>query len=679
MMKHARQRRILFIAFMLFLFGAAFGIWRLANHTSPKGFTRHISSSPSSAMPKAKDIQVRHNMPSSSEKATVPRLSYHFEVGDHFTYHLQYRVDITMALAAGTTQEKSSVEISLKGLLHEMVYSIHDQNIVFGCYVEDPRVNFSGEIRHTGSGDPGIIEDALKEEVLVEMNRNGKIESLVFPKRISSDIRNILKAIMAGAQVILPVDSQKEWSNKESDLNGSYLARYSLAFPLEEPLVKIKKEKVNYTTLLEDTSAGETMADFISIGESKGNILFHREGGYIDEISLREKIEIALPGQIQQNIGSQIMCTLKLKEKTKDVSFAKLGEARWQDLIKKHVSLLRSEGESIPLLGGEGHALMEKREHEQILAGASLEDLFDTLDKLEIHDDGQLRFTTMCKLESFMYLYPEKIQGVTARLLREQNGSAAMSTILGAMETIPHLEAQAGLRDIIKLRRKEKETMLLTIPSLGHVPHPDSESEALLLDLFENEADPDISSTSILALGVMAHTLHPVDSQRAAGITEYALDALQHAHSVEEKTLYLEALGNAGHPEALGIIEDFTKDANEEIRISALDGLRNISGEKTDSIIGRALSDDESERVRSMAASISIIRPVSETLFNQLKRSYINEDSEMVRSQIIRALWENRQEYPEAVTIVKNAAEIDSSKDIRDLATSLILTTENPA
>ncbi|MGA1868027.1 MAG: HEAT repeat domain-containing protein [bacterium] len=678
-MKHALQRTKLFTVAVLLLFGTAFGIWRLTNTTSNKGSTAHIPSSPSVVIPKAGDIRIPQDLSSSSEKSTIPRLSYHFEMGDHFTYQINYGVDIKMALDAGTTHEKSRVEISLKGLLHERVYTIGGQKVVLGCYFENPRVSFSGDVRYTGSGDPRIIEDSLREEVLVEMNRNGRIEALTFPKRISSDIRNILKAIMAGTQVILPRHSQKEWRNKENDLNGSYLAHYRLSFPLEAPTVKIEKEKVKYTTLLEDTSSGEKMSDFISIGKSKGNIIFHREGGYIDEIISKEEIEIALPGQIQQNIGSRINCALKLKEKTKDVRYAKLGEARWHDLIKQHVGLLRAEGESIPLFGGEGHALMEKREHEQILAGASLEDLFDTLDKLEINDEGQLRFTTMCKLESFMYLYPDRIQEVTARLLREQNGSAAMSTILGAMELIPHLEAQAGLRDIIKLRRKEKETVLLTIPSLGHVPHPDTQSEALLLDLFENEPDPDISSTSILALGVMAHTLHTIDNQRAAGITEYTLDALQHARSIEEKTLYLETLGNVGHPEALGVIEDYTRDVNEEVRISALEGLRNISGEKTDSIIGRALSDDESERVRSMAASISGLRPVSETLFNQLKRSYINEDSEMVRSQIIRALWEKRQEYPEAVTIVKNAAEIDSSKDIRDLATSLILTTENPA
>ena len=301
-----------------------------------------------------------------------------------------------------------------------------------------PNVKISGDTPKTGKGDPRIIEQALTEEVLVSMNRYGRIEHLVFPKRVQPEIRNILKSLLAGMQVIFPSRPSMAWTQDEANLTGNYLAEYRVDSEGRSKKLKINKRKVKYDIVKPAAALDDQalQAD-VSIGKSSTMINFDKMDGYISDLEFNEGLKITIGGQATQKITSRILIDLALIQKRKDDEYTKVGQAKWRDLIDTKIASLTAEGETMGLVSAEGEEVMKKRHFEQMIQGKSLQELFDTLHRLEVKEDGKLRYETLCQLEAFMNLYPQRIHEVTAMVLQERHGSNGISTITTAMEQVP--------------------------------------------------------------------------------------------------------------------------------------------------------------------------------------------------------------------------------------------------
>lgn len=669
-----RKKVLITVFISLFIFlTSAYGIWRINNLSHLDDLSneipKHLSSAESASS--TYDALKKREAHKFTSKQELPALYYQYKEGDHYRYKLDYNMAFDVGLDIGVESDKKDASLNILGELNVIVYKKTGSKFILGYFLDDPKVIISGDARQTATGDPKIIERALMEEVLVEMSLFGRIESLIFPKTVRPDIRNMLKGIVAASQVVFPNKPKKEWKKNETDITGEYIAEYQLDFVEKQPYSKINKRKIQYVSLSEESGVIKDFLNKIDIRDSEINAQFNIADGYIRDMHFDETIEIKLGNyQVSQFIGSRIRFNMELLSKGKNLGYAK------SDQAEERINILKTMGESTVLLGLEGEDFFERRRYERILAGKTLQDLFNTLDKLEIKDDEKLRFRIMDQLEAFMYLYPERIHEITEKVLQSKDGNNTISTITAAMETVPHLEAQEGLKEIIIKRRKDKDTLLLTIPSLGAVPNPLPESEALLWDLYRNERDHDISTTSLLAVGVMGDTLQSIDNQRSIKIVEQISDVLLQARSTEDKIPPLEALGNAGNPDIIEVLDSYSLDDDDKIRSLAIESMRKISDQQVVNTIKRALIEDESEIVRYAAACVSETRFADKEFFSILKEAYMSEESEMVRAQTLRSIWKNKAQFPEAVDIVKDAESKDPSENIRSFATSLILTSD---
>jgi HEAT repeat protein len=116
-----------------------------------------------------------------------------------------------------------------------------------------------------------------------------------------------------------------------------------------------------------------------------------------------------------------------------------------------------------------------------------------------------------------------------------------------------------------------------------------------ILQSISSEADPDLSESALLTLGVVASR----PGTEAGESLRFLLEKLKVARDSREKTLALEALGNSESEAALEAVARTAEDEDETVRACAVHAMRAMPG--ADAVLRRKAETDSSERVRAIA------------------------------------------------------------------------------
>jgi HEAT repeat protein len=120
------------------------------------------------------------------------------------------------------------------------------------------------------------------------------------------------------------------------------------------------------------------------------------------------------------------------------------------------------------------------------------------------------------------------------------------------------------------------------------------------------------------------------------------------------------------------MIEPFIQSSNPMLRAAATTALRKLPTTSVDDTLVRLLTQDSDDNVRLEAVSIFGMRKMTLATYTAQKESLIKDKSVKVRLTILDNLWKVRQDYPEVVQIVKNVAEKDVEKDVKEAARKLL-------
>jgi hypothetical protein len=193
-------------------------------------------------------------------------------------------------------------------------------------------------------------------------------------------------------------------------------------------------------------------------------------------------------------------------------------------------------------------------------------------------------------------------------------------------------EAQAALRDLLQEPSLAAGDRLQIVRGLSRVDEPTSETVATLTKLVDDES---LGEQAQYGLGGNVYRLqrtNPDLAQQALSVLE---QRLQNAKTDQERVVLLQALGNAGAPSSLPLIERHLSFSSEAVQVAATQALQRIPGATVDLLLVKQLRQAASQRVRVQAAETVRYREPVPVLVAALGESLSQEAVKDVRRAVM--------------------------------------------
>lgn len=572
------------------------------------------------------------------ERVVAVPLQYQFVVGDHFIYDFNYETSGTMLESNAQKQVPSPILFKIAGKLHRKVYEVKNQNAFVGYSL------FCSTLL-LGEQDKNLVKQfvqALQTEIYVTMTERGIIQKWYFPQSIPGNLCNIVKSLLLNSQVIVPIAAQAEWTTEETDQNGLYRARYT------------QKEGRIYKTKLEYTQTVEALK--IHSCKSTNTIDFNVLAGHIKKMAFEENVQYQAMNILTT---SKIQIQMDLVSKSNDPTLAASLESK-----------LKKEGYTISSSATiEGQEEINRILWRKQLGNMTWEDFTKGLSEAKERKDCA---DLIYKLRAWMQLNPTKLYLVAQKILESKELTPGIYAMISALSSVePH--GQDVLVDVIKKRSTQTEYVYEAVQSLAFVSKPTDATLRLFQDLSKNYQDESIRGSALLSLGTLAGRFLENDPAKTA-LLVYDLEAkLQNPQDKNEKILLIDALGNAGSESSLTHLSPLVQDSDVSIRTSALYALRFIPDTKADELLLNALKDAKDFSTQKSAWEALAYRKPTPTLFAAVNQQIASEKSDDLKTRGIQVLWNMRQSFPEAETIVRQYANSDPSEKVRYQVKSMML------
>lgn len=190
--------------------------------------------------------------------------------------------------------------------------------------------------------------------------------------------------------------------------------------------------------------------------------------------------------------------------------------------------------------------------------------------------------------------------GALAARARSSHGRRLVFDLLAAAGTP---EAQQMLRTLIAdpTAAPERERPTL-VQRFALIQRPESATGWFVLDLYD-AADGELRRALLYPLGSLARRLQASDPWVAGLLHERLLVALAAEPSGPDLIAALAGLGNAGRPDDRGRLLAYLADADDDVRWTAIDALRELPGDDTTQALFAALTD-RAPRVAARALAL---------------------------------------------------------------------------
>ena len=507
-----------------------------------------------------------------------------------------------------------------------------------------------------------LIQEDLKQEIFATLNSQGKVISVSFDPNVSSIAQNFARTILGITQFVTPSSNRNasNWETQEDDPNGKYIARYQSGWG------KFEKTKLRYLESVDSKNKKPNASEVKTIIKPEGKLTanFNLKDGYLTSLKGTESQKIIISEKNVGQVKTDLDMTYVSQTILNPTQLTKLQNAK---------NKRNQTTQSIALSATPSEAETETKIQRQELGDATLESLLADLKQAEASSDENQNNTPLyLKLKALVYLQPETSETLGKLLVTADAQSLTMQILSGALSAVGNSQAQTALANTIKTRSQDWDALYVLIPSLGSVNNPNNEAEDILNKLAFNSQDERIASTAQLALGTVAYNLTQTSPNRTNKIVKQFVQKLSREKSEEKIIQYLLVLGNTGSANAFDTIVSFTKADSAKIRSAATSALRLIDNKQVDDVITKILTKDADDSVRLEAATILGYREINPETFKIQKQSFTSEKSVTVRLALLRNLWQVREQFPEAIKIVKQAAQNDSSTEVKEAAASII-------
>lgn len=309
--------------------------------------------------------------------------------------------------------------------------------------------------------------------------------------------------------------------------------------------------------------------------------------------------------------------------------------------VEQRPALIGSMDEAALVDGGvmdqSARALAKIQADQGLVAGRTFEQIAADLraGDAKTHNAAILAMAALIRLDS------NAAGAARAEMLNDRSDKRAKKRLAAALGAGGTPEAQRALVSLVDPSLATRAPVLDAIVALAVTKDPTAETAATLLGAMDSE-DQGIASTAALATGAVVRSM----TASGSGDTGPALDALTErltrATATNDKELYLQALGNTGHPRALAVIAPYLTSSDVALRATAVHGMRFMAGSDADRAVVAGLSDPENE-VQKAAADTLRYRPI-EAVLPAVEALLASSPDKTVRAVAVRGLKAQKQQ-----------------------------------
>ncbi len=505
------------------------------------------------------------------------------------------------------------------------------------------------------AGDIGVSVD-------LSLSPRGKIESLRFPADTSPVDSAMLRAVVALIQAVTGPAGTHAWSVVEGDPDGGHRADYAVE-PLQtafSPTIVFKENTLSLPAPPARPNRRFLRPYVKADGHFDGRF---SSAGYLASLHGTLVTTSTLSGQELSASKSVVSLVEVLRSTLSPRQLAKL---------VRRASRRAARVKAIGFVQHRSHAAVERQTYASTLGPDDLDVLVRALAKAQDRGHQYLFGTLEPKFQALFFLDPAAIVSLEPVALGASTGSATFRVLVSALGGAGTPQAQAALRQLIRSRRNDRQAESSLIGNLTAAARPEARTIALLESVASGPLTREAPSTALLSLGIAAQRLSASDTRRAAAVVRGLIDRLAATRSPQGRLVVLEALGNAGLPEAKPAIFAYRTDPNDDIRAAAIYSLRWLHGNGVDAALRSAVTSDASGNVRAAAVSAFSYHRIRAGDFSALVHAARHDPSSQVRIPAVDAIWSVRSRFPDAYRVVQAVAQRDPKETVRRAAQQML-------
>jgi hypothetical protein len=549
-------------------------------------------------------------------------------VGQQYRWKTSFRAELE-----GDKGTKSGAA-SLRGEWTETVVAVRRDGYDVRYELANVRIDPTGGRRVTAT-DLRLAQERLQKPFWVSCGLDGSLQTIHFLKEVSAEDRNLLQAIATESQFVQPDSTRADWTSRELDGGGSYLARYQ-----RQDNAHVRKKKIKY---LGTGSTDPNQALRLVVEESEVEFGFATDGA-ISTVDGVQRISMSIPGVKGNSLTARFEIHLSdLHGSSTSVTAGNLGIAAGVD--------------NLPITTHESDRKISQTEFDtQLLSGKSNEQILSAAAR----GDAVAERT----LAAMFRRRPESIPTAAGGIADDTAGQ----TIASALAEAGTDQSFKALSRVVHDESRTIPIRIRTMMAIEGIRKPNLDVMRSPSDLLDDH-DPQIRIAARLASGALARAGRESHSQESDEIESDLVARFTHARTVEEKKEFLAALGNSAGPRARGTFIDVLRDEREDFRTAAARGLRLIPGDAIDALLASTAKDDASAKVRGSALfAISFRLPLSNTVWDAVLNAARSDSSESVRNRAISLLRNDASNRPETENTLQWVAEHDPVDALRRVA-----------
>ena len=566
--------------------------------------------------------------------AVVPqsavKRSLAYEIGK--TYHYEYEVIINTSSSkrdATGVREDGSEKMVIYAMAELSITGQEDDGTFVGQIVlNDPFIcNTDGTVE--GKVEDAETINALSTPLLFKQDPSGLFTAVLVPQGSPAQSTNIQKGVLNALQVTLK--EENSYTALEDIGQGMVNTQYAIEEKVDGLHITKTFNRQSFANLLIQGPASEDL-----ILQNTIKLVLGRNHGVISQMSYTEKIASGDGKDSNDGIDTNFngvtvwstaestgSITLKQVTASEDLAAASLNALYVADSLGATLVEDAPNRKGIDLSEIDLDAAFANLEtdpinpdhHAYLLALVDADDgnPHDDIDVLRRIEDRLLANVVNTQVAN---AYVDLL-GTIGTLHTQEMLSAILGNIQAGSSNLLLAPFSEAVREqaLINIAILDSPTITTVNTVQGIVSAPPDTTTNSFSNLHE---------TAVSVLGAVANNLLDENPDMARALAEELARELKKQQEAKKISLYLDALGNAGHPSSLDVIKQYTNSEIVltnildniamqaeaiDIQVSALGALRKIPGNETESLLLASLTNQrELDVVHTIVANILSVR-----------------------------------------------------------------------
>lgn len=508
----------------------------------------------------------------------------------------------------------SKTEISVHGKLNFIVYEIKGEVVRLGFQL------YPIEILQNGK-EYKKLEKIYGTQFVVDTNKNGRFEKFYFSNEIAKEDEEKIKSLIDNFQLIFS-GNKSEWSLKESNSAGEYLAEY---FIQDDLIKKVKKEYTEVYGFNSKNAFNATTS--IEVEASLSDFSVSEERSWIEKVRILESLKI--------NLNEDPVITIKADSMLSPIPFEQDSKASiWENTSidevlkefsqtpKKEVSFFEEE---------------KQKQIAQKLENENFNSLFNQYTK-------ETSSKNLHNLAEYLKLHPKEVKKIPRLILRGGLNDNIQAKLFLVLEKCGNEEAQKALLSMSTDTRHTNMNRIRAIMHVGDVKSPSQktiEKLWLITNKKDTGMDKNVANTAILSLGRIGNTIE--NQELSDGIKQKLIQNLENKKSdAELKSISIEAIGNTRDEELIKKTLPYLKNDDSSIRYSVVSALSQSKNPETIKELDKILPTEKEVTVREEILRTYLSREPNKETFETVEKSYLKEKDPSVRAFMIEYVARNK-------------------------------------